>query len=104
MSYGLDSLWSPGAGLWEAFRNGKQSLHVSPKEYLAAQFRVSSAGLTSWKCEGQGDTEKDAISHQRGSELQLEVALMADPAADSCGPSLDNGLEAAGAAGWGGRV
>lgn len=52
----------------------------------------------------RGDTEKDAISHQRGSELQLEVALMADPAADSCGPSLDNGLEAAGAAGWGGRV
>ena len=81
MSYGLDSLWSPGAGLWEAFRNGKQSLHVSPKEYLAAQFRASSAGLTSWKCEGQGDTEKDTISHQRGSELQLEVDLMADPAA-----------------------
>lgn len=52
----------------------------------------------------RGDTEKDAISRQRGSELQLEVALMADPAADSCGPSLDNGLEAAGAAGWGGRV
>lgn len=52
----------------------------------------------------RGDTEKDAISHQRGSELELEVALMADPAADSCGPSLDDGLEASGAAGWGGRM
>lgn len=29
---------------------------------------------------------------------------MLDPAIASCGPSLDNGLEAVGAAGWDGRV
>lgn len=73
------TIWQPGLGL---------PAQVSPPGSVRAR----------------GDTEKDAISHQRGSELQLEVALMADPAADSCGPSLDNGLEADGAAGWGGRV
>ena len=73
------NIWQPGSG---------RPAQISPPGSVRAR----------------GDTEKDAISHQRGSELELEVALMAVPAADSCGPSLDDGLEAAGAAGWGGRV
>lgn len=40
LSYGLGPLWTqpPGAGLWESFRDGTQSLHVSPRGHLAAQF------------------------------------------------------------------
>ena len=40
MSYELGPLWTqpPGAGLWESFRDGKQSWHVSPRGHLVAQF------------------------------------------------------------------
>lgn len=80
------------------------NLPVSPRGHLAAWFGTSNTSLISWKREGPEVTPKRCLQLPEGLELQLEVALMADPAAASCGLSLDNGLEADGAAGCNGRV
>lgn len=53
---------------------GNRGLHVSPKDHLAARLRHPAQVSPPGSVRARGDTEKDAISHQRGSELQLEVA------------------------------